>query len=57
MDGMRLLPGGRHYASVQCGGGVAQQKPGGKPGRYDGIVCVSGDGMLHEVINGLAVTR
>lgn len=24
-----------------------------KPGDYDGIVTVSGDGLIHEVVNGL----
>ena len=22
-------------------------------GQYDGIICISGDGLLHEVVNGL----
>lgn len=24
-----------------------------KPGDYDGIITVSGDGLIHEVVNGL----
>ncbi len=24
-----------------------------KPGEYDGIVTVSGDGLIHEIVNGL----
>jgi sphingosine kinase len=24
-----------------------------KIGEYDGVICVSGDGLIHEVVNGL----